>query len=114
MKVYTVSAVKQAENELIQNGVSEETLIDRASSHIAEFLKDEDDIAFLCGGGNNGSDGLACALKLKDKNVTVFYGGNPNPINAKLLEQVKQMHVTHPLYKYNGEGTVVEIGRAHV
>lgn len=107
MKVYTVSAVKQAENELIQNGVSEEILIDRASSRIAEFLKNEDDIAFLCGGGNNGSDGLACALKLKDKKVTVFYGGNPNPINAKLLEQVKLIHETHPLYKYNGEGAVV-------
>ncbi len=107
MKVYTVDAVKQAEKEIMESGISEEMLIDRASSHIAQFLKDEDDIAFLCGGGNNGSDGLACALKLKDKKITVFYGGNPNPINAKLLEQVKQIHETHPLYKYNGEGKVV-------
>lgn len=107
MKVYTVASVKQAEYEIMKSGISEEQLIDRASSYIAEFLREEDDIVFLCGGGNNGSDGLACALKLKDKNVTVFYGGNPNPINARLLEQVKQIHKTHPIYKYNGDGKVV-------
>lgn len=106
MKVYTVASVKQAEQEIIQSGVSEEELIDRASSHIAEFLKNEDDIVFLCGGGNNGSDGLACALKI-DKKVTVFYGGSPNSINATLLEKVKQKHETHPIYKYNGEGKVI-------
>lgn len=107
MKIYTVASIKQAEREVIASGISEETLIDRASTQIAEFLKDEDDIVFLCGGGNNGSDGLACALKMRDKKVRVFYGGNANPINANHLQQVKQVFETHPLYKYNGEGKVV-------
>ena len=106
-KVYTVAQVKQAEQQCVNNGITEEQLIDRASSCIAEFLRKEDDIVFLCGGGNNGSDGLATALKLKNKKVTVFYGGKPNAINEKLLEKVKQCCETHPLYKYNGEGKVI-------
>jgi NAD(P)H-hydrate epimerase len=106
-KVYTVASVKSAESKLIENGVSEEQMIDRASSCIAGYLENEDDIVFLCGGGNNGSDGLLTALKLKDKKVTVFYGGNPNPINSALLEQVKKTVEAHPLYKYNGEGKVI-------
>ena len=106
-KIYTVASVKQAEKYLIDHGITEEQMIDRASSCIAEYLKSQDDIVFLCGGGNNGSDGLLTALKLEDKKVTVFYGGTPNPINSALLEKVKQSRETHPLYKYNGEGKVI-------
>ena len=106
-KIYTVASVKQAEKQLVENGITERQMIDRASSCIAEYLKNEDDIVFLCGGGNNGSDGLLTALKLSNKKITVFYGGNPNSINSELLEKVKQTIETHPLYKYNGEGKVI-------
>ena len=68
MEAYSTNEVKLAEKEVINSGISEETLIDRASNYIYNALKEHKGAkAFLVGGGNNGSDALACALKMTEK-----------------------------------------------
>lgn len=74
------------ENTIINNGVSAITLMDRASHAIFnEIIKDDyQNIAVVCGSGNNGGDGYSLSLKLLDsgKNVTV-YGKEPKTESSK-------------------------------
>ena len=108
MKAYSTQQVKQAENEIIQSGISEEELIDRASDHIVTALKaHEGTKAFLVGGGNNGSDALACSLKIKEKIKIYITDGKRNSINESLLQKVRLVHEVLPLKSFDGKCDVI-------
>lgn len=111
MIAYSTNEVKLAEKEVINAGISEETLIDRASNYIYEALKDKKgEKAFLVGGGNNGSDALACALKMDEKVKIYIANVKRNPINSALLQQVKTKHEVVELKDFDGKCDVIVDG----
>lgn len=71
MEGYVVapSALRAAEYELEEKGVTEDELISRAAAHLTAEVKKhadkKDKILVVVGSGNNGCDGLECALTLK-------------------------------------------------
>lgn len=77
MEVLTVKEVKEAEARAVAAGLSEDILIENAAAALKEAVlsltEPRDKICVLCGGGNNGADGLSLArmLYLAGKKVTV-------------------------------------------
>ena len=67
--------LREAEYELIEKGVTEDTLIARASAFLTAEVKKHadktDKIIAVIGSGNNGCDGLDCALTLKREGYCV-------------------------------------------
>lgn len=64
-------------------------LMEAAAKSVADRLvelvdKENDDILFLCGSGNNGGDGFACARMMKHKgySVRVFYAGSEESLRG--------------------------------
>ena len=108
IKIHSTYQVKKAEEIAILSGVSEEQLIDRASDKIVQFLRDKNfkDIAFLCGGGNNGSDALLSAIKI-GKGIKVFVGGKPNEINLSFRKRLEQITTILPLSAFDGNCEVI-------
>ena len=108
MIAYSTREVKLAEKEIIKNGISEEELIDRASDYIVKALKEhEGKKSFLVGGGNNGSDALACALKLGEKVKIYITDGKRNAINDALLQKATLIHEVLPLKSFDGKCDVI-------
>lgn len=70
---YTYMEARQADEATMAGGVSEEMLMERAGAALAsrvERVMEErniPDVLFVCGGGNNGGDGLVAARCLREK-----------------------------------------------
>lgn len=68
MKVLSVKQVKEAESAAAAYGLSEDILIENAAAALKEAVMSlterGDKICVLCGGGNNGADGLSLARML--------------------------------------------------
>ncbi len=66
--VLSVKEVKAAESEAVKNGLSEDILIENAAMALREAVcsltEPRDKICVICGGGNNGADGLSLARML--------------------------------------------------
>lgn len=108
MIAYSIQEIKNAEKEIIESGVSEEVLIDRASDCLYNVVKNYTGMkVFLVGGGNNGSDALACAIKIKDKVKIYIANVKRNAINSLLLQKASKIHEVLPLTDFNGEGDVI-------
>lgn len=78
IKVLTAEKMRECENAVMKNGVTEDELIERAAGALfdraVEILKKGERTAVVVGGGNNGSDGMSLALLLHEKGypVTVY------------------------------------------
>jgi len=75
--------------------LTEDILMEHAANGINMFIRNtfkmESKITIVCGGGNNGADGLALARLLhKDYNVTIFYAQTPKSPMALL--QLDRIH----------------------
>lgn len=91
-KVYSVRSIREREKSLIESGISEDELIEKASDLLAEEVEkiQGQRVCIFVGGGNNGSDALSLAMKLKNKKVTVCtVGEKRNEHNSKRLEKAK-------------------------
>lgn len=66
IKVVSVDNIKKSDKLTIESGVSGIELMSRAAKGICEAVKWRGKIAIVCGGGNNGGDGYALALILKN------------------------------------------------
>ncbi len=71
-------------------GLSEDILMENASNGISSYIKDKfakgSKIIILCGSGNNGADGIACARQLHgDYDVSIFYVKAPKS-NMAILQ----------------------------
>ena len=70
---YTYAEARKADETTMAGGVSEETLMERAgaalASHVERVMEERNipDVLFVCGGGNNGGDGLVAARCLREK-----------------------------------------------
>ena len=70
MKIVTSNQMKEIENSVINDGIHQTDLIQRAGVILAEIVKQQikdikkSNIAFLIGPGNNGLDGLESSKHL--------------------------------------------------
>ena len=69
--------------------LSEDILMEHAADGMAEFIRNKfaknSRILIVCGSGNNGADGIACARLLhKDYDVSIFYAKEPKSQMATL------------------------------
>lgn len=107
------SALRDAEYELEERGVSEDELIARAAACLTAEVKKHaskrDKIVVVVGSGNNGCDGLECAFALKTEGFDVsvmFATTRTNEGNLKRREAVLKAGV--PLLRaLNGEETLI-------
>ena len=116
-KVVTPNALKAAEKRLMDSGITEDELIARAAAAIKKSVekslpRNDENILFVTGGGNNGCDGLECALKMFEEgfSVSVFPVGNKrNAGNERRLSELKEAGVAfvNKISK-NGYRTVVD------
>ena len=72
--------------------LSEDILMEHASDGIASFIRNKfpkhSRVNIVCGGGNNGADGIACARLLhKDYAVKLFYVNEPKSEMAILQDK---------------------------
>lgn len=86
----TRAAIQEIERKAEEKGVSKESLMENAGETLAEqvykMLPEGGRVAILCGGGNNGGDGLVCArqLLLEDKfSVSVILCAEPKTSLAR-------------------------------
>lgn len=87
--ILTANQMKACDTYTIESlGIPSRTLMERAARKAVEALISRDDlfpagkILLLCGGGNNGGDGLAMARFLAEdygRSVSVLYTGRPTP-----------------------------------
>ncbi len=75
-KILTSAQMREADEYTINTlGVPSKTLMDRAGEAlyhaVKEMIKTGERVLCVCGGGNNGGDGLVCACKLKEARVAV-------------------------------------------
>ena len=69
--------------------LSEDILMEHAADGMAKFIRNkfalDSKILIVCGSGNNGADGIACARLLhKEYDVSIFYAKEPKSKMAKL------------------------------
>jgi len=69
--------------------LSEDILMEHAADGMAQFIRNkfakESKVIIVCGSGNNGADGIACARLLhKDYKVSIFYAKEPKSQMATL------------------------------
>lgn len=100
-RVSSVFAIRVAEEKAMTSGVTEDELIDKAATELAEAVKARaaktDKILFVTGGGNNGSDGLTAAEKLRASGYDVAVmpvGERRNVGNEARLIKIKSSGVT--------------------
>ena len=100
-RVASVADIRAAEEKAMAGGVTEDELIDKAATELAEEVKRHaaktDKILFVTGGGNNGSDGLTCAEKLHACGYAVSVmpvGTRRNGGNETRLIGIKEAGVT--------------------
>jgi len=90
--ILTAAEMKAADEQEISRGTPSRTLMERAARAALAILKEHfstEKVLFLCGGGNNGGDGLAMARFFAEEggNATVCYTGawrNNAPDTAKM------------------------------
>ena len=73
-------------------GLSEDILMEHAANGMADFIREKfnknSSVVIVCGSGNNGADGIACARILhKDYDVKVFYAKEPKSPMAVLQKK---------------------------
>ena len=78
--ILSAAAMKAADEQEILRGTPSRTLMERAARAALDILKEEfstEKVLFLCGGGNNGGDGLAMARFFAEEggNALVCYAG---------------------------------------
>lgn len=66
--VFTAERIRQAENKTIINGTSSIELMNRASNALLSHIDTTLRTAIVCGGGNNGGDGISLACDLRKIN----------------------------------------------
>jgi len=69
--------------------LSEDILMEHAAEGMASFIrlkfKKKSKVIIVCGSGNNGADGIACARLLhKDYDVNIYYAKKPKSVMAKI------------------------------
>jgi len=110
MKIFSAAQIKQWNKATIeQEPISSYNLMERAAKQLSEkivaLFPEQDSFTILCGGGNNGGDGLAIARLLSEnnKNIEVFILFNDkNPtidtaLNLKLLpKNIRVKHILQP------------------
>lgn len=102
--MYTVVSVRQmkdAERRAKQYGLSEDVLIESAATALRDNIMSKteprDKIVVLCGGGNNGADGLSLArqLYLCGRKVRVYLtGGAAGPFAAARIAALNELGVS--------------------
>ncbi len=102
--VATSVQIREAENRIIKNGVSEDELIRRAATYlyneVISRVTTNDSVVAVVGNGNNGSDALECALMLKENGyqVSLFVvGESQNACNTARRERAKNIEKTTDL-----------------
>ena len=94
--------MKAADEQEILRGTPSRTLMERAAHAALDVLKREfstENVLFLCGGGNNGGDGLAMARFFVEAggNALVCYAGawkNGTPDTDKMSKDKYSMHLS--------------------
>jgi len=76
MRILSTAEIRQADRYTIENEpISSINLMERAAKTVFDRLREDyeqaDDIAIICGMGNNGGDGLVIARLLAEKNISV-------------------------------------------
>lgn len=100
-RVASVARIRAAEEKAMASGVTEDELIDKAATELAEEVKRHaaktDKIIIVTGGGNNGCDGLSCAAKLHERGYAVSVmpvGKRRNGGNEMRFIGIKEAGVT--------------------
>ena len=93
-RLSTREAMRRADQWNIEQGTTGLELMERAAEAVAAALRarstPEDDIAFLCGRGNNGGDGMAAARILAAagwKRLAVYLWGDPTALRGDAAVQ---------------------------
>lgn len=71
MKLFSSDEIRRAEKALIESGVDEFTLIERAGAGLSKVVGNKKRVAVVIAGGNNGADGVSATLNLLDRGVEV-------------------------------------------
>lgn len=71
MKLFSSNEILRAERALIESGVEQFTLIERAGAGLAKVVGQRKRVAVVLGGGNNGADGVSATFNLLDRGVEV-------------------------------------------
>lgn len=89
LEVLTAKQMKACDAHAIEDiGIPSPVLMERAAYAVSlEVMKTDGPVLVVCGTGNNGGDGYACAriLHLEGREVTVFAAGDP----AHMTEETK-------------------------
>lgn len=106
-RVVTQKQMKNCDNNAIKSGTPSITLMEKAANAVTkEFIKiyKEGKVAIICGGGNNGGDGIATARLLYDKGITsdvyIFCNNKTKDFEIN-LERLKKLPVK--IYNNNEE-----------
>lgn len=98
--VASAANIRAAEEKAIAAGVTEDELIDKAATELAdEVIRRADKrgkILFVTGGGNNGADGLTSAKKLSELGFSAAVmpvGDKNSPRNEELIAGLKRSGV---------------------
>ncbi|WP_214741182.1 NAD(P)H-hydrate dehydratase [Exiguobacterium sp. s48] len=91
--IYTAAEIKQIDEQVIQQGMPEAVLMERAASAIVPKLhiRENAKILVICGKGNNGGDGWVVARELAIKGHTVSVW---SPL-GELKTDAAQTHATY-------------------
>lgn len=99
-KVITPDKMREAEQAVMSGGVSEDELINRAATALADFVsvraKKTDEILIAAGIGNNGADGLELAAVLAERGYSVSVitvGQNRNVGVNKRIENLREKNI---------------------
>lgn len=77
-KVFSREDILSAEQKLIDQGVSVQSLIERAGARLAKAVGNAENVTVMVGGGKNGADGVSASISLADSgiNVRIFVVGD--------------------------------------
>ncbi|MBQ4629119.1 MAG: NAD(P)H-hydrate epimerase, partial [Clostridia bacterium] len=112
MKILDNEATKLLEENYVQSGVEHIKLMEAAGSCVARFIHDKyglngKNIAIVCGRGNNGGDGIACAKKLFEggaKVIILLASGHPKTDDSiDLLGRAERMGLRYISYAVESE-----------
>ena len=70
-KIVSNEVMRQADKQTIEQGTSSLTLIDRAANALFSSFPWQGRIGIVCGKGNNGGDGIALSILLKENDFDV-------------------------------------------
>lgn len=117
MKILDNETTKLLEEEHVKSGVEHIKLMEAAGSCVARFVHDKygingKNIAIVCGRGNNGGDGFACAKKLFEggaKVIILLASGHPKTDDSiDLLGRAERMGLRYISYAVESERETFE------